>query len=306
MQLFRPSALVDGLFYYFGKVAMSNSNEDHENEKPAPNSESVTWGELERLEEAAEAGDLEAQKRLIEMEGLEDYEEYKRLDQQIIVDVPRDTDPTSASILRAIVGENTLKDIANMAQTFGDLSVLSPDDARRLAELFANNDELGKFTEVANQPWMQELKTVLNPENDRISKMILDGSQPGMDVLKEGGFQSEASMVPYWYPPEDRVADEMAENNRITREILNELRRQNEGITPVTEIIIPPKNLFIPNRPSDLKRWKVIWKNIKLQWDKGGNLNSIKNWLDKMHPGLACSIETLRKITKAGEKGLLT
>ena len=67
------------------------------------------------------------------------------------------------------------------------------------------------------------------------------------------------------------------------------------------------KNLTprVPKRPVDLKRWKVTWKFVRGMWEKNPNLSEMKSWLDKMHPNVSRSTDTLRSIVNAGEAGLL-
>ena len=94
---------------------------------------------------------------------------------------------------------------------------------------------------------------------------------------------------------------------RIEEEIINSFggtsteKDNRESETESNRVEKP----YVPTRPTDLHRWKVIWKWIKGTWNSNPNLTSTENWLRKMHPKYSCGIDTLRKITIAGEAGML-
>ena len=71
----------------------------------------------------------------------------------------------------------------------------------------------------------------------------------------------------------------------------------------VTKLVASPPP--VPGRKADLRRWKATWKTSKGQWMQGKGYKEICDWLHRTHPDLGCSTETLVKIIRAGEVGLL-
>jgi hypothetical protein len=61
----------------------------------------------------------------------------------------------------------------------------------------------------------------------------------------------------------------------------------------------------VPSQPKRLKEWRVRWRTVKGEWDKGKDYEEIIGWLVKSHPNLACSVDTLRATIQAGEAGEL-
>jgi hypothetical protein len=82
----------------------------------------------------------------------------------------------------------------------------------RFAEQVAKNNEISKLLEDAKRPWMQELKNSLTTNENFLTKS---------ERL------SDAFLVNYYPRPEDRLADEITENTRVNREILDEMRKQS-------------------------------------------------------------------------------
>ncbi|MCB2180204.1 hypothetical protein KQH54_03690 [bacterium] len=127
---------------------------------------------------------------------------------------------------------------------------------------------------------------------------------------------SDFSYIP---PLEDRNLEETRETNRILREqvqkqnlIIGLLTDQNKGLRSLTESeILTSKHkakqleVDVPKKPNVLKRWKVVWRYCKSDYDKGKNVTDICEWLNTVHPKVAYQIDTLRKILIAGEAGLL-
>ena len=66
-----------------------------------------------------------------------------------------------------------------------------------------------------------------------------------------------------------------------------------------------PRAIRVPRKPAVFNRWKVTWKRVDHRWHQGMNAKEISEWLHKVSPSIACSPDTLRKIIKAGEAGLL-
>ena len=59
--------------------------------------------------------------------------------------------------------------------------------------------------------------------------------------------------------------------------------------------------VFVPKRPADLRRWKTTWKRIRPHVERGETVNElISKRQEKSSP------ETLEKIIRAGEAGLLS
>ncbi len=71
------------------------------------------------------------------------------------------------------------------------------------------------------------------------------------------------------------------------------------------------EEIHLPNRPDDLRRWKAIWGAVKDKVRQGAGRKTICDWLHTTHLTglkgckLTCSPDTLRKIIRAGEAGLL-
>lgn len=67
----------------------------------------------------------------------------------------------------------------------------------------------------------------------------------------------------------------------------------------------PVDTIRVPEKQLALKRWKVAWRKIKGQWEQARSYTDMCNWLEKMHPDLAYSADTLKHIIRAGEAGML-
>lgn len=61
----------------------------------------------------------------------------------------------------------------------------------------------------------------------------------------------------------------------------------------------------LPQKPFMKRRWKETWKYVRAGTIKVKPYKEICEWLERMHPDLRCSPETLSDIIRAGEKGLL-
>jgi hypothetical protein len=238
----RPFALARGPFYYAQKVKMSNSEAPNENKKslePDPNA--ITWEELERLEAAAEGGDTGAQKKLAELEGVESYEEYKQLSQQMIIDIDPNDNSGIQSILRSISGTlgplssldtSEINKLMGKANTFGDRTEIESaaktlldsetfsvrkEDLQKWAEVtgalserISDQDDLIKAAKDANRVWMNELKNTF----------------PRNEIFMPPNSGSDAFLVSYRPRLEEQIAEEISENTRVNREILEEMRKQ--------------------------------------------------------------------------------
>lgn len=62
----------------------------------------------------------------------------------------------------------------------------------------------------------------------------------------------------------------------------------------------------VPKQATSLHRWRLTWRLVRAKWEQGLNYEELSTWLDKMHPNLPHSPETLRDIIIAGEAGLLS
>lgn len=188
------------------------------------------------------------------------------------------------------------------------------DDVEEYRELAADYQELMKGFGDGFQPVIDNVLNTGEFAESQISSLSgiledLTGSSQITDHALDGfrDIQSDEFIVPpdFSYAissPQDRVADEIAESNRLQREILQLLKEKG---TTETFQRANPKNIFIPKRSTDLKRWKVIWKWIRGKWAQDPNLTNIKSWMDKMHPDYSPCVETLRKIVRAGDAGLI-
>lgn len=61
----------------------------------------------------------------------------------------------------------------------------------------------------------------------------------------------------------------------------------------------------VPKRGAPLRRWRATWLAIGPLLKKATPYAKICDWLQKMHPELACSPDILADIIRAGEAGLL-
>ena len=66
-----------------------------------------------------------------------------------------------------------------------------------------------------------------------------------------------------------------------------------------------PKKPRVPGRPADKQKWIQCWRLTKEQWEKGKTYKQIAEWLQRMHPDLAYSADTLQDIMRAGQAGML-
>jgi hypothetical protein len=61
----------------------------------------------------------------------------------------------------------------------------------------------------------------------------------------------------------------------------------------------------VPTRPKDQVRWQATWQKVKHQWQQGKGYQEMSEWLQRMHPELRCSPETLADLVWAGHAGVL-
>lgn len=66
------------------------------------------------------------------------------------------------------------------------------------------------------------------------------------------------------------------------------------------------ESVRVPERGVERRKWVRTWALVRRQVEEARPYEEICTWLEKMHPNLACSPETLADIIKAGEQGLLT
>lgn len=61
----------------------------------------------------------------------------------------------------------------------------------------------------------------------------------------------------------------------------------------------------IPTRDANLRRWKATWRIVFREVVKGQSVSELVTWLERTHPDIACSEDTLRRIIRAGTNGEL-
>jgi len=195
---------------------MSDSNEESEQEKQSSKPSYLTLGELEQLEDAAEKGDLEAQKKLAEAEGVETYEEYKQLVERSIVDTEQ----------RNSEYQSILKSIADSASKI-DMSAFFANTATMEEALNLSKDsELAKFMESA-MPDKAELSKAFYDsdvsqflQQDQIDK-ITGAFESVTSPLTEG--LTSAMLRPYYPYVDERPVDDKSEDYWLEDYIVDSL-----------------------------------------------------------------------------------
>jgi hypothetical protein len=175
-------------------------SKNKDTEKQSTDWGKITWGEIERLEKAAEAGDLEAQKRLTEFQGTEFYEDFTRTFQEI-------------------------------------------------AKLLVDNKDI-------------QIKLGLDGMDARISKALQGTVNPFSETINNIFKEQNYFLAPIYPSAEERLANEIAQNNFLQREVLDEMRKQKPESSqrlnkPVSESPAE-KSMALPS---------LLTKNIKLAFD---------------------------------------
>lgn len=346
---------------------MSNNEEPIKNAKSLePDSNTITWEELERLEEAAEGGDTDAQKILAELEGVDSYEEYKKLNQQVIMHVEQGDNSGFQSILKTISEVHDPKlnplqdDIAKLrleADAFStkinwetvvkglveagalglekyDLSKFSQ-IGNVLSKGFPEVDDLRRFVENANtsvpgndylEKWLKDVGLVSEPTAsaiNRLSKTMEEINKSQMAELRSisntnealSSPSSDAFLVSYFPSPQERLREEiaeqnrlLAENNRLQRELLDKNRQlPDANVTAKAKKPRTPKSKVpdMPARKADAYKWVLAWELIEPKIDDDPTLkigiDELIQYL-KLH-NLLLREDTLRKIITRGKAG---
>jgi hypothetical protein len=303
---------------------MSNNEEPVKNEKSLePDSNTITWEELERLEEAAEGGDTEAQKKLAELDGVDSYEEYKKLNQQVIMHVEQRADSGIQSILKTISKVHDPKlnplqdDIAKLkleADAFStkinwetvakglveaDALGLEKYDLSKVSQIgnvlskgFPEVDDLRRLVENANtsipvkgylEKWLKDVGLVSEPTAsaiDRLSKTMEEINKSQMAELRSISNTNEALSFPgsdaflvsYVPSPQERLREEIAEQNRLLAEnnrLQRELLEKNRQL-PVANVTAKAE------RPKQKGRYRLTAEETKFRREKVREAEKIK------------------------------
>jgi hypothetical protein len=75
--------------------------------------------------------------------------------------------------------------------------------------------------------------------------------------------------------------------------------------TTASRIRSLPVRTGVPIREANLRRWKAVWRYVVRDVENGYSVAEIVLRLQRMHPDVACSEATLRKVIVAGQEGLL-
>jgi hypothetical protein len=189
------------------KVTMTESND---NERPDLDPKSVTWREFKKLEKAANAGDLDAQKRLALIHESESYKEWQRIMQEgaqaladrlhISEDVLRefsvDSNPHIQTWLDSIAANSNLSIHEWQKNIF-------PNKASPLHEVFSLDPSTKSAVQEAIDALVANQKSLI----------------PTMGV-------SNRFLVSHLPSSQERLASEIARNTRSNQELRNELRQQ--------------------------------------------------------------------------------
>lgn len=281
-------------------------------EKNNNKKDNYTFPEIIELEKRAKEGDKEAQEIL---EGMEDYQKWKAGGENRISELAKSIAPIDLDAVG--VGKSVLKEVMDttklLAQTGIDKTLL--ETSALLADSssldFASSQLNGISTQAADSlSYIEQALQSASIRNDWLAGI-------GSEIHSE---QLDAAVLFELSPTvEERNLEETQETNRLLREQNRELRdanrNQQELNTKLVEIIqsqvlvsesrAKQMSVELPSKPTVLKRWKVVWRYCKSQWDSGVDATEICKWLQKAHPTVACQVDTLRKIMIAGEAKLL-
>ncbi len=281
------------------------SNEIDENKK------NYTLREVIDLEEKAIDGDTAAQDIL---NGIEGYQEMKEGKSNRLAELAKSVVPIDFDAMG--IGDSALEEIMETEKLLAQSGIDEKmwEQSAMLADLPPFNIALSELDEApAKMAGLSAFgEDVLNSAMVRDSWM----AEIGNEMHKEQ--MGMAVPVDIFFPTvEEKNLEETKETNRLLREQNQELRKANNIQKEYNEnllVIVQSQMLTsanrakqfgieIPSKPTVLKRWKVIWKKCRSQWDTGKNATDICDWLNMTHPDFACQIDTLRKILTAGEAG---
>jgi hypothetical protein len=303
---------------------MSNIDEDKEKKEPEPSPESIGWEELMRLEDAAEGGDTEAQKKLAELEGVKSYEEYKQLNQQVLVKFDQGGDSDIQSTLQSITDVYGPKLNLNQDEiaklkigTDAFISTINWDNMVKGLEeagvLGVVNAELNKLTQIGNilregileeddnlrrmienagtsilgkdylENWLKDAGVVSQPTSaaiDYFSKVKEEINRSQMAELGSistinkalSSSSSDAFLVSYFPSPEERLREEIAEQNRLLAE---NNRLQRELLDKAQQL--PDANVTaMGERPKQKGRYRLTAEETKFRRQKVREAEKIK------------------------------
>jgi len=155
---------------------------------------------------------------------------------------------------------------------------------------------------------------VLNAQAVRQRGMTARGSSIGIVRLLPTGGRTLVMFVAQDVHFHEKITDEsmslfrefVDHVERHFQKILQEIQQPSvEDVTEPLSVNRQVDSIRVPHKLKVLNRWKVTWRQVKGEWNRAKSYEEICNWLEKVHPHLYCSPETLADIIRAGTEGLL-
>lgn len=225
--------------------------ETKKNNKKASHSSilsSLTIREIRKLEDAAATGDLDAQRRLADIEGVESYDDYKPLNQQLWEETRESRNPALDELYQSVTemagvskkfpnsslieslgltSSDAVRDMIDQASkgfVNGVKSSTNPSALKQIADALVDKSSLREALNGLSEQQLGLVTTTQNLADEALRNLYIQHEDHLPTINR-----ADASFITSIHFPtiEERIAQELTQNTLVNREILDEMRKQS-------------------------------------------------------------------------------